>query len=67
MRHFLTFIGVIFFIMFSYGFISPLLISYPDTMVVLGGMLYAAVIAPVVVWYIIGSYVKALINKVKGE
>lgn len=67
MRHFLFFVATVAFIVFSYGFLSPLLISYPDTTVVLGGLLYAAVIAPIVIWSSVVVYVKSAIKKLKGE
>jgi hypothetical protein len=67
MRHFIFFVAIIAFVVFSYGFVAPTLISYPDTMIVLGGIVYAAVVAPVVVWSFVGFYVKNAIKKLKGE
>lgn len=67
MKHFLAIVGVVAFVIFSYGFIAPTLISYPDTMVVLGGIVYAAVVAPVVIWSFVGFYVKSIMKKLKGE
>lgn len=67
MRHFLFIVAVIAFIVFSYGFVAPTLISYPDTMVVLGGITYAAVVAPAVIWSFFGFYIKKIIKKIKGE
>lgn len=67
MRHFLFIVGVVAFVVFSYGFVAPTLISYPDTMVVLGGITYAAVVAPVVIWSFVGFYIKNIVKKLKGE
>lgn len=64
-RHFTFAVTMILFIVFSYGFLSPLLVSYPDTMLVIIGILYAVLIAPVIVWYFIAKYAKYLFNMKK--
>ena len=61
-RHFLVIVGTLFFLAFSYGFMAPTLISYPDTMIVLGGIVYAAVVAPVITYIIVTSYGRNVIN-----
>lgn len=67
MKHFIFLAAVIFFLVFSYGFIAPTLISYPDTTVVLGGIVFAAVVAPAMVYVAVSSYVKMIYNKLKGN
>ena len=62
LKHSLVIVGTLFFLAFSYGFIAPTLISYPATTVVLGGIVYAAVVAPVVTYIIVTSYDKNVIN-----
>jgi hypothetical protein len=57
MKHFLKLVLFVSVIYFSYGFISPLLISYPDTFLVLFGFLNTFVLTPVVLYYIIKPYI----------
>lgn len=67
MRHFLFGMGAIAFIIFSYGFLFPLMISYPDTILVLAGLMYATIVAPLLLWGVSGAYIKSIIKKMKGE
>lgn len=65
-RHFVFAMTMLLFIIFSYGYLEPMLISYPDTMLVLAGVVYGLIIAPAVVWYMVAKYIKYVFD-MKGE
>lgn len=67
MKHLIKTITIIAFLMFTYGFVVPTLISYPSTTVALGGTLYAAVVVPAVIWFLVAGYFETVYNKLKGN
>lgn len=66
MKHLIKIVTLFVFLMFTYGFVVPTLISYPSTTVALGGTLYAAVVVPAVIWFLVSGYFEFVINKMKG-
>lgn len=65
MRHFVFGFTMLLFVVFSYGFLCPMLVSYPDTMLVMAGLFYGGLIAPLVIWYFIVRYWKYLYDMKK--
>ncbi len=55
------------FILFSYGILEPILISYPDTLVVIAGVLYGVFVAPIIVWYFVAKYMDYVYKMNKKE
>lgn len=53
------------FIVASFGYVLPWLISYPDTMLVLAGLAYAVLIVPGVLYYANRTYVLNLVKSLK--
>lgn len=53
------------FIVASFGYVLPWLISYPDTMLVLAGLVYAILIVPGVLYYANRTYVLNLVKSLK--
>lgn len=53
------------FIVASFGYVLPWLISYPDTMLVLAGLAYAILIVPGVLYYANRTYVLNLVKSLK--
>lgn len=66
-RHFVFGMTMFLFIVFSYGILEPILISYPDTLVVIAGVLYGVLIAPIIVWYFVAKYIQYVYNMKKKE
>lgn len=52
-------------LIFSFGFILPFLISYPDTILVLSGAFYGAVLLPAFMYYFNKKQINIIIEKVK--
>ena len=67
MKHYLRFVLTAFIIVASLGYLLPALISYPDTMLVLAGIFYAVLLMPTALYYINQTYIKLLINNIKGN
>ena len=65
MRHFVFGFTMLAFVVFSYGFLCPMLVSYPDTMLVLAGLFYGGFIVPIILWYFIVRYWKYLYDMKK--
>ena len=51
------------FLVFSFGYLLPWLISYPDTMLVLAGIIYAVLLMPGVFYYANRTYIKNLFKE----
>jgi len=51
----------------SFGYLLPALISYPDTVLVLAGIFYAVLLMPAALYYLNRTYIKSLINNIKGN
>lgn len=54
-------------LIFSFGYALPFLISYPDTILVLGGVLYGAVLLPAFMYYFNKKQINLIMEKVKNE
>jgi hypothetical protein len=67
MKHYLRFVLTAFILVGSLGYLLPVLISYPDTMLVLAGIFYAVLLMPTALYYINRDYIKSLINDIKGN
>lgn len=67
MKHYLRFMTNFVFLIFSFGYILPLLISIPDTMLVLLGVLYGIIVVPGVLFYFNRSYISSVINSFKEK
>lgn len=67
MSHYFRIVLNLSFILFSFGYLLPLLISMPDTMLVLAGFAYALVVVPGVLFYCNRSYVNTLIKSIKEK
>lgn len=51
----------------SFGFVLPFLISFPDTLLVMAGVVYAFVLLPAFLYYFNLGYIKSLVNLIKGN
>lgn len=67
MKHYLRFVLTAFILVGSLGYLLPMLISYPDTMLVLAGIFYAVLLMPTALYYLNRDYIKSLINNIKGN
>ena len=67
MRHYLRLVLNLLFVVFSLGYLLPLLISMPDTMLVLAGFAYALVVVPGVLFYFNRAYVNNAIKSIKEK
>jgi hypothetical protein len=67
MKHYLRFVLTAFIIVGSLGYLLPMLISYPDTMLVLAGIFYAVLLMPTALYYLNRDYIKSLINDIIGK
>ena len=67
MKHYLRFVLTAFIIVGSLGYLLPMLISYPDTMLVLAGIFYAVLLMPTALYYLNRDYIKSLINDITGK
>lgn len=67
MKHYIKFVLTAFIVVASFGYLLPALISYPDTLLVLAGVFYAVLLMPAALYYINRSYIKSLINSIKGN
>ncbi len=65
MKTYLRIVLNVIFIVASFGYVLPWLISYPDTMLVLGGLLYAVLLVPGVLYYANRTYINNLIKSFK--
>jgi len=63
MKHYVRIVLNLIFIVFSMGFIGPLLVSAPNDIAVIGGWLYILLVVPAVLYYINRNYVKSLMEK----
>lgn len=57
---------LIIFLAFSYGFLVPMLVSYPDTLLVLIGLCYAILVAPFITWIVVDNIRKFFKAKMEG-
>lgn len=64
--YFRIMLNVIFLIV-SFGYVLPWLVSYPDTLLVIAGLAYAVVLVPGVVYYANRSYVEHLFKSIKEK
>lgn len=55
------------FLVASFGYVLPMLISYPDTILVIAGIAYAVLLVPGVVYYANKNYVSSLFKSHKGN
>jgi hypothetical protein len=63
MKHYVRAVLNLIFIIFSLGFIGPLLVSAPSDIAVIGGWLYIILVVPAVLYYINRNYIKSLMEK----
>jgi hypothetical protein len=63
MKHYVRIVLNLIFILFSIGFVGPLLVSAADDILVIGGILYITLIVPAVLYYINRNYVKNIVEK----
>lgn len=55
------------FLVTSFGYVLPMLVSYPDTILVIAGLAYAVFVVPGVVYYANRNYLANLFNSLKGN
>lgn len=67
MKHYLKFVLTAFIVVVSFGYLLPALISYPDTLLVIAGIVYAVLLMPTALYYINSGYIKSLLNFFKGN
>ncbi len=67
MKHYIKFLLTAFIIVGSFGYLLPALISYPDTILVMAGVVYGVLFMPVALYYINRDYIKSLVNLIKGN
>lgn len=67
MKQYLKFVFTVAFLVFSFGYALPLLISTPSTILVLLGLAYAALFIPYVVYIFNEPAIKFIISKFKGN
>ena len=67
MKHYLMAVLTASILVGSFGYLLPALISYPDTMLVLAGIFYAVLLMPAALYYLNRTYIKSLINNIKGN
>jgi hypothetical protein len=67
MKHYIKFLLTAFIIVGSFGYLLPALISYPDTILVMAGVVYGVLFMPVALYYINRGYIKSLVNLIKGN
>lgn len=67
MKHYIKFLLTAFIIVGSFGYLLPALISYPDTILVMAGVVYGVLFMPVALYYINRGYIKSLVNIIKGN
>lgn len=53
------------FLVASFGYVLPWLISYPDTALLLAGVAYGLLVVPGVLYYANRAYIKNLVNSLK--
>ncbi len=63
MKHYVRGVLNLLFVIFSFGFIGPLLVSAPSDIAVIGGWFYILLVVPAVLYYINRNYVKSLMEK----
>lgn len=59
MKHYIMVMFNIIFLIVSFGFIGPILISAPDTLLVAAGYTYL-ICVPIILYYINRNYVKGI-------
>jgi hypothetical protein len=67
MKHYLKFVLTAAIVVVSFGYLLPALISYPDTLLVIAGVVYAVLLMPSALYYINSGYIKSLLNFIKGN
>ncbi len=67
MKHYIKFLLTAFIIVGSFGYLLPALISYPDTILVMAGVVYGVLFMPIALYYINRGYIKSLVNLIKGN
>lgn len=67
MKHYLKFVLTAAIVVVSFGYLLPALISYPDTLLVIAGVVYAVLLMPTALYYINSGYIKSLLNFFKGN
>ena len=67
MKHYIKFLLTAFIIVGSFGYLLPALISYPDTILVMAGVVYGVLFMTIALYYINRGYIKSLVNLIKGN
>lgn len=67
MSHYFRIVLNVAFLVFSFGYLLPMLISMPDTMLVIAGIAYALIVVPGAVFYLNRSYVNRIIETLKEK
>lgn len=65
MKTYLRLVLNVVFIVASFGYVLPLLISYPDTLLVLAGFAYALLLVPGILYYANRNYLNNLVKSFK--
>lgn len=65
MKTYLLLVTDLLLIVVSFGIILPWLISYPDTALVIAGVIYGVLLLPVTLYYLNRKHINKLINSFK--
>lgn len=67
MKHYIKFLLTAFIIVASFGYLLPALISYPDDILVMAGVVYGVLFMPVTLYYLNRDYITSIVNFIKGN
>lgn len=65
MKTYLLLVTDLLLIVVSFGIVLPWLISYPDTALVIAGVIYGVLLLPVTLYYLNRKHINKLINSFK--
>ncbi len=65
MKTYLLLVTDLLLVVVSFGIILPWLISYPDTALVIAGVIYGVLLLPVTLYYLNRNFIKRLLNSNK--
>lgn len=64
MSHYVRIVLNLIFIAFSIGLVGPFLVSAPNDLAVIGGILYIVLVMPAVLYYANRNYLKKITEKI---
>ena len=67
MKTYLRIVLNVIFMVASFGYVLPWLISYPDTLLVLAGLVYAVLLVPGVLYYANRTQINNLLTSLKEK